>query len=290
MLLPLSAFAQDAPLLEEAKGYFEPIPMLLRAPDDNAITREKVALGKMLYFDPRLSSSHLLSCNTCHNIGLAGTDILPTSVGHGWQRGPRNAPTVLNSVFNVAQFWDGRAEDLKAQATGPMQAAVEMNSTPERILRVLSSMPEYRDRFARAFPGEDEPLNFDNVAKAIEAFEVTLVTPSSRFDQYLEGREDALDDEVTNTASDEYVFRAVPLRNVALTAPYFHSGQVWDLKQAVGIMGTSQLGAELSGEQIDRIVAFLHTLTGEQPQIEYPILPPSTDTTPVPELMVPGAR
>lgn len=339
-LVPGMALAQNDTLMEDAKTFFEPIPTLVQAPEDNAITREKVELGKMLYFDPRLSSSHLLSCNTCHNVGLGGTDILPTSVGHGWQRGPRNAPTVLNSVFNVAQFWDGRAEDLKAQAKGPMQAAVEMNSTPERVVEVLKSMPAYVDRFGRAFPGEEDPVTFDNVAKAIEAFEVTLVTPASRFDQFLEGNTAALDatekeglqlfidtgcaschngvnvggqdyfpfgvveqpgsdvlppDDkgrfaVTETATDEYVFRAVPLRNVALTAPYFHSGQVWDLKQAVGIMGTAQLGAELSEEQIDKIVAFLHTLTGEQPQIEYPILPASTDDTPNPELMVAPAR
>jgi Cytochrome c peroxidase len=88
---------------------------------NNAITREKVELGKMLFFEPRLSSSHLISCNTCHNLSMGGDDNLETSIGHGWQKGPRNAPTVLNAVFNIAQFWDGRAEDLKAQAKGPVR-------------------------------------------------------------------------------------------------------------------------------------------------------------------------
>ncbi|MBZ8132544.1 cytochrome-c peroxidase [Afifella sp. IM 167] len=336
--LGTAAQAADDQLMTQANEIFDPIPTLVQAPEHNAITREKVELGKMLYFDPRLSSSHLLSCNTCHNLGLGGTDLQPTSVGHGWQRGPRNAPTVLNAVFNIAQFWDGRAEDLKAQAVGPMQAAVEMNSTPERVLEVLNSMEDYKDLFDVAFPGDDDPVKLDNVAKAIEAFEVTLVTPASPFDQFLDGNTNAMTDQqkeglalfmdkgcatchsgvnvggqayfpfgvveqpgadilpradkgrfaVTQTASDEYVFRAGSLRNVALTAPYFHSGQVWSLRQAVEVMATAQLGTELSEEEVDAIVAFLHALTGEQPQVEYPILPASTDTTPPPVLTLPG--
>ncbi|HHH38609.1 MAG TPA: cytochrome-c peroxidase, partial [Sedimenticola sp.] len=300
----------------------------------NAITREKVELGKMLYFDPRLSRSQLISCNTCHNMGMGGDDNLPTSVGHGWQKGPRNAPTVLNAVFNVAQFWDGRAEDLKAQAKGPVQAGVEMANKPEAVVVTLKSMPEFVARFQKAFPGEKDPVTFDNMAKAIEAFEATLITPASRFDQYLEGNEAALNDQekmglalfmdkgcsschngvnlggngyfpfglvkkpgadilppgdkgrfkVTKTASDEYVFRAAPLRNIELTAPYFHSGQVWELKQAVEIMGTAQLGTELSGKEADAITAFLKTLTGEQPRVVYPILPVETAETPKPQL------
>ena len=336
-------FAQDAidddVLHQDAVGFFQPIPTVQPAPVNNAITREKFELGKMLFFEPRLSSSHLLSCNTCHNLGIGGVDGLETSVGHGWQSGPRNAPTVFNSFFNVAQFWDGRAEDLREQAKGPIQAAVEMNATPERVLAVLKSMPEYVDRFAVAFAGEEETLTFDNVAKAIEVFEATLNTPGARFDQYLEGNRVALNDlerqglrlfmdrgcvachngvnvgggdyyafgvverpganilppddkgrfAVTETASDEYVFRSPTLRNIALTAPYFHSGQVWDLKQAVGIMATAQLGTELEADEVDAIVAFLGTLTGEQPEVSYPILPPNAPGTPRPVLMSPEA-
>lgn len=343
MLAAGSALAQepinDDELHQDAVTFFEPIPTVQPAPANNAITREKVELGKMLFFEPRLSSSHLLSCNTCHNLGMGGVDGLETSVGHGWQRGPRNAPTVFNAFFNVAQFWDGRAEDLREQAKGPIQAAVEMNATPDRVLAVLNSLPEYKERFAVAFPGEDEPLNFDNVAKAIEVFEATLITPASPFDQYLEGNRVALNDTqkeglrlfmdrgcvschngvnvgggdyyafgvverpganilppddkgrfaVTETASDEYVFRAPTLRNIALTAPYFHSGQVWDLKQAVEIMATSQLGTELEAGEADAIVAFLETLTGQQPAISYPLLPPNAPTTPRPVLMTPEA-
>ena len=319
-------------LMNRARELFKPLPANLPAIHGNAVTREKIELGKMLYFDPRLSASGIFSCNSCHNLGLGGVDGLETSVGHGWQKGPRNAPTVLNAVLNVAQFWDGRAEDLKAQAKGPIQAGVEMNSTPDRVLAVLNSMPAYKAKFADAFPNEKEPLTFDNVAMAIEAFEATLTTPAAPFDQYLEGKADALTDTqraglelfidkgcagchngvnvgghdyfpfgvvtrpgaeilppgdkgrfaVTKTADDEYVFRSPTLRNVTLTAPYFHSGKVWDLRQAVAVMGSSQLGATLSEQEIDKITAFLETLTGQQPRVEYPLLPPSTPTTPQP--------
>jgi len=240
---------------------------------------------------------------------------------------------VLNAVLNAAQFWDGRAADLAEQAKGPVQAAVEMNNTPERVVQTLSSMPEYVRRFGEAFPGDAQAVSFDNMALAIEAFEATLVTPDARFDRYLAGEAGALDatereglqlfvesgcaschngpnlggqayfpfgvverpgadilpdDDkgrfaVTRTASDEYVFRAAPLRNVELTAPYFHSGQVWDLEQAVAIMGSAQLGRELDAQQTRAIAAFLRSLTGRQPRIEHPLLPPSTARTPRPE-------
>ena len=137
-------------------------------------------------------SDNAISCNTCHNLGTGGVDAGPTSVGHGWQKGPRRAPTVYNAVFNVAQFWDGRAADLKAQAKGPVQASVEMNATPDHVVKTLSSMPEYVDLFKKAFPNEASPVTFDNFAKAIEAFEATLITPGSKFDQFLEGDANAL--------------------------------------------------------------------------------------------------
>nr|WP_319533164.1 cytochrome-c peroxidase [uncultured Cohaesibacter sp.] len=334
LAVPQIASADE--LLDEAKDYFKPIPSMVPAVKDNAVTSDKIELGKMLFFDPRLSSSALISCNTCHNLGMGGDDNLETSIGHGWQKGPRNAPTVLNAVFNIAQFWDGRAEDLKAQAKGPVQAGVEMASTPARVEETLKSMPAYVEAFEKAFPGEDAPVSFDNMARAIEAFEATLITPYSRFDQYLEGNEKVLSDEekaglklfmdtgcvschagtniggegyysfgvieqpgadilpendkgrfaVTKTADEEYVFRAGPLRNIELTAPYFHSGKVWNLEQAVAIMSTSQLGEDLNDDQIKKITAFLKTLTGEQPKVEYPILPVENANTPKPEAMV----
>jgi cytochrome c peroxidase len=323
-------------LRKAANDTFKPIPSMVPEVRGNPVTREKTELGRMLWFDPRLSASGILSCNSCHNLAAGGSDNIETSIGHGWQKGPRNSPTVLNSVFNVAQFWDGRAQDLRTQAKGPIQAAVEMAATPEHVINVLKSIPEYQNRFRTAFPGESEPVTFDNVARAIEGFEATLITPASRFDQFLEGNAAVLNNQekhglklfmetgcsgchsgvnlggqdyfpfgvverpgsdilppedkgrfaVTKTASDEYVFRAVPLRNVELTTPYFHSGKVWNLEQAVAIMGVAQLGKELTPQETSDIAAFLRTLTGQQPRVELPLLPASTAQTPRPEPLV----
>lgn len=337
-LLAVAAGASANELQQRAAQQFNPIPQYPPVIDGNEMTEAKVTLGKMLFFEPRLSSSHLISCNTCHNVGMGGHDYLPTSIGHGWQKGPRNSPTVYNAVFNVAQFWDGRAADLAEQAKGPVQAGVEMSSTPQRVEDTLRSMPEYVERFRQAFPGEDDPVSFDNMATAIEAYEATLITPDAPFDQFLRGDTDALNEQeqrglslfmnkgcvachsgtnlggqnyypfglvtrpggeilpsgdkgrfaVTETASDEYVFRAAPLRNIALTAPYFHSGAVWRLEDAVAVMGTAQLGTELEEDEVTDITSFLHTLTGEMPSITYPELPPSTDDTPRPNPMTPS--
>ncbi len=191
VMLTAAAPAGDD-LMQQARQAVKPIPSSPPALEGNLATPEKVELGKMLYFDPRLSASGLISCNTCHNLGMGGDDFQETSIGHGWHKGPRNAPTVLNSVFNIAQFWDGRAPDLKEQAKGPVQAAVEMNSTPERSVETLKSMPGYVEAFRRAFPGEKKPVPFDNMARAIEVFEATLLTPDAPFDRYLRGKATAL--------------------------------------------------------------------------------------------------
>ena len=193
LCLPFVLVGQsDDALLQKAQKAFKSIPAGAPVLKTNAATPEKVELGKMLFFDPRLSSSWLISCNTCHNLSLGGVDLLETSVGHGWRRPLATAPTVLNAVFNIAQFWDGRARDLKEQAMGPVQAAVEMNSTPERTVKTLQSIPAYVERFKQAFPGAANAVTFENMARAIESFEATLVTPGSRFDQYLAGKPDAI--------------------------------------------------------------------------------------------------
>ncbi|HGO9467922.1 TPA: cytochrome-c peroxidase CcpA [Pseudomonas aeruginosa] len=339
-LLPLGSLllsfatplAQADALHDQASALFKPIPEQVTELRGQPISEQQRELGKKLFFDPRLSRSHVLSCNTGHNVGTGGADNVPTSVGHGWQKGPRNSPTVFNAVFNAAQFWDGRAKDLGEQAKGPIQNSVEMHSTPQLVEQTLGSIPEYVDAFRKAFPKAGKPVSFDNMALAIEAYEATLVTPDSPFDLYLKGDDKALDAQqkkglkafmdsgcsachnginlggqayfpfglvkkpdasvlpsgdkgrfaVTKTQSDEYVFRAAPLRNVALTAPYFHSGQVWELKDAVAIMGNAQLGKQLAPDDVENIVAFLHSLSGKQPRVEYPLLPASTETTPRP--------
>jgi cytochrome c peroxidase len=326
-----TAAADD--LMTAAQNQFKPIPLTPTVLPNNPATPAKIELGKMLFFDPRLSASHAISCNSCHNMGLAGADAEETSIGHKWQRGGRNAPTVLNAVFNTAQFWDGRAKDLEEQAGGPMVNPVEMASPKEHLAEQLAAIPGYVAAFKSAFPGEANSLTLPNAQKAIAVFEATLTTPNAPFDKYLRGDAAALSPTqkdglqlfmnkgcvachngmnvgggmyapfgvvekpgadllppqdkgrfmVTKTAADEYVFRAPTLRNIALTAPYFHTGRAWDLRQAVGVMGSSQLGAQLTTDEIDKIVAFLQTLTGDQPKVVYPTLPPSVAATPRPE-------
>ncbi|TXG79032.1 MAG: cytochrome-c peroxidase, partial [Rhodocyclaceae bacterium] len=154
------------------------------------INLAQAELGKKLYFDPRLSKSGFISCNSCHNLSMGGTDNLKTSIGHNWQEGPINAPTVLNSSLNVAQFWDGRAADLKAQAGGPIANPGEMASTHTLAINVLESIPAYVTEFQQVF-GKSK-ITIDEVTQAIAEFEKTLVTPNSRFDQWLLGKDDAL--------------------------------------------------------------------------------------------------
>ncbi|MGC9033331.1 MAG: cytochrome-c peroxidase [Thermosulfidibacteraceae bacterium] len=181
----------DSKLLEEARKYFEPLPKVVDI-KENPVTPEKIKLGKLLYYDPRLSKSGLISCNTCHNIASYGVDNLPTSIGHRWQIGPRNAPTTLNAALHVAQFWDGRAKDVEEQAKGPILNPIEMAmDSPEEVIKRVSSIPEYVEFFKRAFPNDKNPVNYENLAKAIGAFERTLVTPS-RFDKFLKGDISAL--------------------------------------------------------------------------------------------------
>ena len=339
-LLPLGSLllsfatplAQADALHDQASALFKPIPEQVTELRGQPISEQQRELGKKLFFDPRLSRSHVLSCNTCHNVGTGGADNVPTSVGHGWQKGPRNSPTVFNAVFNAAQFWDGRAKDLGSRPRVRSRTASRCT-----VPRSWSNRPWAASRntwtpSARPSPKAGKPVSFDNMALAIEAYEATLVTPDSPFDLYLKGDDKALDAQqkkglkafmdsgcsachnginlggqayfpfglvkkpdasvlpsgdkgrfaVTKTQSDEYVFRAAPLRNVALTAPYFHSGQVWELKDAVAIMGNAQLGKQLAPDDVENIVAFLHSLSGKQPRVEYPLLPASTETTPRP--------
>lgn len=165
----------------------EPIQPIAKA---KVADKGLVELGKKLYFDPRLSKSGFISCNSCHNLSMGGTDNLKTSIGHNWQKGPINAPTVLNSSMNVAQFWDGRAKDLKAQAGGPIANPGEMAFTHELAVEVLQSIPGYVAEFKAVF-GTDK-VDIDEVTKAIAAFEETLVTPDSRFDRWLKGNRKAL--------------------------------------------------------------------------------------------------
>ncbi len=184
---------KQAALRTRGKAIFGVLPEQAES-EANPVTAEKIELGRILYYDPRLSKNHDISCNTCHLLDGFGVDGEPTSKGHKGQRGGRNAPTVYNAALHIAQFWDGRAADVEAQAKGPVLNPIEMAMPSEAaVLALLKSIPGYPPLFAAAFPGDEDPVRYDNMARAIGAFERRLVTPS-RFDAFLGGQDDALTD------------------------------------------------------------------------------------------------
>lgn len=290
----------------------------------NPITDAKVELGKKLYFDPRLSKSQIISCNSCHNLGEGGDDGVEASIGHKWTANPHhlNAPTVYNAVFFDVQFWDGRAIDLEEQAQGPMQAHPEMSSTKGYVEEVVNSIPTYVNEFKAAY-GKDVKVSFEKVTDTIGLYERTLVTPSA-YDDFLNGDENAMTkaekegldtfiqvgcaschtgislgqsmnafnvvatykhQNVGDFKGDANGMVKVPtLRNITQTAPYFHNGKIWSLKEAIKEMGRIQLGADLSDKQVNSIEEFLKALEGRKAPVIYPMLPASTSKTPKPDM------
>ncbi|SFV90220.1 Cytochrome c551 peroxidase [hydrothermal vent metagenome] len=291
---------------------------------NKTVTPQRVELGKKLYFEPRLSKSGLISCNTCHNLGMGGVDGVSAATGHNWTANPHhlNSPTVYNAVFAQKQFWDGRSPDLEDQAKGPMQAMPEMAAAPSLVEARVNSMPAYVEAFKKAY-GDDVKIDFNTITKTIGIFERTLVTPS-RFDDFLNGKEDALTPaekegletfiakgctachngvalggsmqkfpavgkykyaDIGDFKGDKNGMVKVPtLRNITETAPYFHNGAIWSLKEAVQEMGRTQLGMEISDADAQKIVTFFGALKGRKPAIEYPQLPTITDKTPKPDM------
>jgi cytochrome c peroxidase len=305
------------------------------------ITPERVELGKKLYFDPRLSKSSLISCNWCHNLGLGGVDGVSVAIGHSWTKNPHalNSPTVYNAVFAKRQFWDGRSPTLEDQAEGPIQAQPEMAISPKMLKERIVSIPQYVKDFKDAY-GADVNISLKSVASTIAIFERTLVTPS-RYDDFLNGDESALNQDEQDgleifldkgcvachqgmalggelrpfELAGEYKFRDVgdflkkdmmvkvpTLRNITLTAPYFHNGQIWELSEAIKEMGRIQVGytanmnastpkdlnlklmpIKFKDNEIDKIIKFFQALDGRKPKIDYPQLPRSQDSTPHPE-------
>ena len=303
----------------------EPLPTVAPAPADNPTTAEKVELGKMLYHDPRLSSTGTVSCASCHNTMLGGEDNRPNSMGVNGQTGGRSAPTVWNSAFNHVQFWDGRAASLEEQAAGPVTNPIEMGMKSwDDVVARLKTIEGYQAAFAAAFGPES--ISKDTATKAIAAYERTLITPNSAYDKYVGGDQNAMTEqqirgmekaielgctgchsgpafngpgmfqkfpmhsnqyfeaqyhfsqdlgvaEVSKKAEDQHLFKVPTLRNVALTAPYFHNGSVKTLEEAVKIMAKLQLDKDLSKEDVADIVAFLNALTGPFPKQQMPRLP-----------------
>lgn len=299
----------DQALMKQAKAVFGPLPD--KMPGAETDTPELIALGKMLYFEDGISVNKTQSCNACHPIDAnqGGADNLTTSKGAVGTFGTRNSPTVLNAGFQFAQFWDGRAKDLAEQAKGPITNPIEMGMPTEAdVVKRLSGMENYRQAFTAAFPNRKDPINYDNLALAVAAFERTLIT-QDRFDDYLAGNTGALTNEekqglqlmvsegciqchmgptmggrmyqkmgvmqpyadakdlgrydVTKDEADKYFFKVPILRNVAITAPYFHDGRVKTLREAIDQMATLQLGKTLTPEKTARIEAFLGALTGK---------------------------
>ena len=174
-------------------SYFGALPENM-ASTSNPGTDDKVALGRMLYYEKRLSKNHDISCNSCHQLDNFGVDSEPTSPGHKGQRGGRNSPTVYNAALHVAQFWDGREPDVEAQAGGPVLNPIEMAMpSKEAVVTTLKSMDAYVEAFGKAFPGEEDAVTYSNMQAAIGAFERNLVTPGP-FDAYLAGDVSALTD------------------------------------------------------------------------------------------------
>jgi cytochrome c peroxidase len=172
-------------------GLFQKLPSAMESVA-NPITEEKVRLGRMLFFDKRLSKNHDLSCNSCHGLETFGVDNKPLSNGHLDQLGGRNSPSVYNAAGHVAQFWDGRAVDVEEQAKGPVLNPVEMAMPSEAaVLKVLNSIPEYVEAFQSAFPEKKDSVTYDNFGKAIGAFERNLTTPG-RWDEFLAGNQASL--------------------------------------------------------------------------------------------------
>jgi cytochrome c peroxidase len=310
---------------------WETLPTSAPAPADNATTAEKIELGKMLYHDPRLSSTGTVSCASCHNTMLGGEDNRPNSMGVNGQTGGRSAPTVWNSAFNDVQFWDGRAASLEAQAAGPVTNPIEMGMKSwDDVVARLKTIHGYQVAFEQAFGGN--AITKDNATKAIAAYERTLITPNSPYDNYVSGDKSAFTDqqvrgmnkvlelgctgchsgpafngpgmfqkfpihsnafyaakyhfkadkglaEVTKKADDEHMWKVPTLRNIALTAPYFHNGIVKTLDEAVTVMAKVQLDKDLSKEDVTDIVAFLNGLTGEFPKQTMPVIPATPGTT-----------
>ncbi|MEN9480398.1 MAG: hypothetical protein RLZZ298_1793 [Pseudomonadota bacterium] len=271
---------------------------------------EKVALGKILFHDSRLSADNTLSCASCHPLDRGGADGLPVSIGVGGAVGGINAPSILTAAYNFRQFWDGRAGSLEEQAGGPVVNPIEMASSWPQVLEKLGADPEIKQRFSRVYRNG---LSAENIRDALAEFERSLARPA-RFDRWLNGDTNALSNDevigyqlfrkhgctgchqginvggnlyqrfgtmapyfspgtstkadmgrfnITGREEDRHYFKVPSLRNVALTAPYFHNAAATTLEEAVRVMGKYQLGLELPAHDVEHIVKFLGSLNSE---------------------------
>ncbi|MCC6206864.1 MAG: c-type cytochrome [Gammaproteobacteria bacterium] len=316
---------------------FSPLPESPPVPTDNPQTPEKIALGRQLFFDPRLSVDGAVSCNSCHDLRRGGADGLSLSTGARGRVTTRNTPTLWNAAYQTAYFWDGRAASLEdAIARHIVDPAIMGQPDPDAAIVPLRKLALYRKQFSTAFDGW-RPVKYRNAVHALAAYVRTLATPRGPFDRYLEGDVSALseaalrghrlfvekgcaachfwvnfagpvpglvipmgegfyelfpnlrgsryDDEYRLLGADmgrfhidgredhKYLWRVPTLRNVTLTAPYFHNGSVATLEEAVRVMARTQFDLEVTGDEVSDIVTFLRALTGEFP-------PPESMTVP----------
>ncbi|MEQ6343077.1 MAG: c-type cytochrome [Gammaproteobacteria bacterium] len=302
-------------------------PDIAPAPADNQLTPDRAELGKILFFDPRLSGSNWISCATCHNPALGWSDGLPTAIGVGMKTLHRATPTILNAVYNKIQMWDGRAPSLEEQATGPIVSPDEMNENLDDLVKELSTIPGYKELFERSYPGEG--INKQTISKAIASFERTVVSTESPFDKWRKGDKKAVNESVKrgftlfegkancaachqgfnfvdngfhniglkkiSDAEDEGrfahkkvkvlkgAFKTPTLRDIALTAPYMHSGVYKTLEEVVDHYNRGGENLEnpdpnlkplnLTDQEKSDLVAFLKSLTGKHMAMTVPQLP-----------------
>lgn len=300
-----------------------PVPV----PADNPQSAAKIALGAQLYFDPRLSVDNTVSCASCHDPSTAWANHEPTDTGVKRQVGARNSGTILDSAYMRYQFWDGRAGSLEEQALGPIENPIEMGETLPNVVRKLNAIPGYRSQFQAAFGTDATP---DAIAKAIAAFERTVITGVSPYDRYLAGDKAALSpaaergmtvfagkgrcmtchsgpmfsdqsfhnvgvgmnrekpdvgrEAVTKNPRDRGAFKTPTLRNVALTWPYLHDGSAKTLDDVLALynrggepnpnLDSLMKPLGLTASETADLKAFLEALTGPQPKIAKPDLPP----------------
>src|SRR5665648_61385 len=321
----------DGVLLMQTQALFGKLPATM--PGSEQDTPVMIALGKKLYFETGISINKTQSCNSCHPIDNKGpgTDNRKTGKGAEGKFGDRNDPPTMNAGFQIAQFWDGRAATLEKQAQGPPLTPIEMGMpNAEALVERLKGIKPYPDDFKKSFPGEKDPVTFDNFTKAVAAFERTLITRGP-FDRFMDGDGQALTGQemegmrtfinvgcvqchsgpnlggmtfqkmgvfhayanekdlgrfkVTNLESDKYVFKVPMLRNVTLTAPYFHDGEVGNLAEAIDQMGYLQLDKKLKDEKINNILRFLTTLAGAELTTAPPIEAKASSAAWVPPLI-----
>lgn len=281
-------------------------------PDTIPYDKNKALLGKKLFFDTILSKDKTLSCATCHSFSHGGADGKVVSTGINNNQGSLNSPTVFNAVFNFSQFWNGRAKNLTEQALGPIHNPIEMGLSLDEAVERLQNDTTYQKAFSDIT--KRATITQDDLAQMIAEFEKTLITPNSKFDRYLLGKEKLSDVELkgytlfktlgcvmchnginiggnsyqklgaiipmdrnqpiddryalTKRESDKNVFKVPTLRNIALTAPYFHNGEVPTLREAITKMLYHNLGVNLSEETVEALVSFMQTLTGDIPAID----------------------